>query len=675
MGSHGLRKEKGPEASRISVGDSGGWSEASGLGRSGGWVSGWAVDWLGVFLVFYLVGASLVPGVNEPHYWTKSAHFWNPSFGRGDVFLESGDAHWLFFATWGSLTRWFSLPISVWVARLSLWLVLSAAWTWMMRGALGRESVAGKQPGMAWVATLTGAVWLAGMQWGHWAGEWVVGGAEAKVAAYAGIFAGLGCFFRRRWTWGWVWIGVATAFHVVTGIWVILCSLGIVLWVGKQESQSIGRAWGGRAADRAWFAGWCRQHGLGIGLCGLGVIVGMVPALWNDWGASGAAVAEASAKQVYSRLGHHLAPSLFSWERWRSFGMLLSMGCVVAGMLWHCRPLRERDGWGDADGGGENRVTQRGKVARAASVRAGEVCPGGESEWPLGLRWLLVNAGLALAVAGVGLLVDYGLGSIDRALSARILKYYWFRWNDVALPMAMAGGLAAMGYGVVTYRGDARTARWACLGLMVCVGALLIGTRFWEHSREWIPFGDRARLLSKKDDETQQRQQYRDWLEVCDWIVNNTDSEGLWLTPRNQQSFKWHTLRGELAAWKDMPQDANSVVEWAKRLEDAYPVDDQKALQPWTSERLWMLHQKYGIRYVLVDRRVPGQGPPLLPMLFPGVGSSNATFSVFEFPQGGSSIDPGMERLGGPRVEPEAVLRPAGPDGSATPEVRLPSGM
>jgi hypothetical protein len=622
-------------------------------------VSGWGVDWLGVFLVFYLVGASLVPGVNEPHYWTKSAHFWNPSIGRGDVFLESVNAHWLFYATWGSLTRWFSLPVSVWMARLSLWLALSAGWTWMMRGAFG-ATVAGERRGveLGWVATLTAGVWLAGMQWGNWAGEWVVGGAEAKVAAYAGIFAGLGCFFRRRWTWGWVWLGVATAFHVVTGIWVIVCSLWIAAWVGRRdwvENNGVGQT-GVGGTGRWGVRWWIRQHGLGIGLCSLGAMVGVVPALWNELGATGVAVAEASTKQVYSRLGHHLAPSLFSGERWRSFGVLLTMGAVVAGMLWQCWPGQGGNGRGEAHGDGAGRGSEPGEVDR---VRGGWA---DEGVWPLGLRWLWVNAGMALAVAGVGLLVDYGLGSIDRVGSAKILKFYWFRWNDVSLPMALSAGLAAIGYGVVTYRGNARTARWACLGLMASVGVLLIGTRFWEHRREWIPFGDRARLLSKKDDETQQRQQYRDWLEVCEWIVENTDSEGLWLTPRNQQSFKWHTLRGELAAWKDMPQDANSVVEWAKRLEDAYPVDDQKALQPWTSEQLWMLHRKYGIRYVLVDRRVSGQGPPLLPMLFPEAGSSNTTFSVFEFPWDGA-IDPRMESPAG---------KAAGSGGGETSEVRLP---
>jgi hypothetical protein len=35
----------------------------------------------------------------------------------------------------------------------------------------------------------------------------------------------------------------------------------------------------------------------------------------------------------------------------------------------------------------------------------------------------------------------------------------------------------------------------------------------------------------------------------------------------------------------------------------------------------------------LIDRRVGGQSPPLLPMLYPGVLEENSTFAVFEIPQ------------------------------------------
>ena len=65
---------------------------------------------------------------------------------------------------------------------------------------------------------------------------------------------------------------------------------------------------------------------------------------------------------------------------------------------------------------------------------------------------------------------------------------------------------------------------------------------------------------------------------------------------------------------------------------DAYQFDKMKILQPWTTERLWELQTKYGVRYVLLDRRVIGQTPPLIPILYPSQNEFNETFAVFELP-------------------------------------------
>jgi hypothetical protein len=453
---------------------------------------------------------------------------------------------------------------------------------------------------MPWVASLCGGVWLAGMHWGHWAGEWVVGGAEAKVIAYALIFAGLGAFFRERWGAGWLLLGAASAFHVVTGIWVLACSV-VVSWLLTERVP-------GRASL------WLRRHWVPLIFSGALVAAGALPALWIDWGASPEMVSEAAVTQVYGRLGHHLAPTLFSTLRWQSFGILL----VIAGLVvWMLRRCRAPDG-PDGEGG------KHEEPLRGFSWMAG---------WPYGLRWVFLNACLGLGLAAVGLAIDLLLGTWDRHVAARILKFYWFRWNDVALPMGIAAGLGCIAFGRLIHRGERWSAQIGVLTVMACIGVGLLLTRFYEHSQAWAPFGDRARLLSKWDDEVTQRQHYRDWLEVCAWIRSQPDREGLWLTPRNQQSFKWHTQRAELACNKDMPQDSVSILEWAKRLEIAYPVTEEKIQVPWTTEKLWELQRQYGVRYVLLDQRVPGQGPPLLPILYPPPGVRNDTFSVYEFPE------------------------------------------
>lgn len=564
-------------------------------GRSEGWLRGFGADGVGVFALFFVYAGELVPGVNEPHYWTKSLHFWDPSFGAGDLFLESGNAHWLFYATFGALTQCFWLPLAVWVARFLLWSLLAFGWTWMIRSLFAspsgnatsidrlstRETVA-----FPLVATLCGAGWLAGMHWGHWAGEWVVGGAEAKVAAYACIFGALGCFFRQQTWMAWILLGLASAMHIVTGVWVMGCCAVV--------SYALSESGPGRVPR------WISVHAKPLGLALILACIGALPALAMDWGVSSETVGKAAQIQVYGRLGHHLAPSLFAEYRWQSFGILLAIGCCVHGFALR-QPFR---------------------------------C------WPFGVRWLVANAWLALGIAFVGAGIDFGVGAIDRTLAAKVLKYYWFRWNDVAWPLGVAVPVAAMAYGVLRWdsgrRLEARVDRsvqaWIAAAWLVGVGGLLIGSRFLDNSQAWIPFGDKARFLSKLDDEDTQRRQYRDWLAVCEWISQNTDPAGVWLTPRNQQSFKWHTHRAELASTKDMPQNSGAIVEWAARLDDAYPLNEEKIQIPWTTEQLWELQSKYGFRYVLLDQRVPQQGPPLLPILYPPPGESNLTFSVFEFP-------------------------------------------
>lgn len=670
-------------------------SVEAGAARS--WSQGALVDWLGVLVVFFIYAGEMVPGVNEPHYWTKSAHFWDSDFCRGDLFVESGNAHWLFYATLGGLTKLAPLPVAVWVARFAMWMGLACGWTWMMRSlffgarALGADgSKTARSGALPWIATLTSLVWLAGMHWGHWAGEWVVGGAESKVVAYAFVFGAFGFFFRKQWTWGWLLLGMAAAFHVVTGIWVIFGSLILsffldVGFLGEgfpgARNLSASNARSNRSGARTNNAKsnanprknfgfqdrlvtWFRTHRIGIVWTAMGLVVGVLPALWIDWGAPPDATAESALKQVYGRLSHHLSPTAFAAFRWQSFGILLLIGLIVLRMLERSRaPLETAAQPKDqaqskdqvtSDPSGSGSFEERGRVHVAP--QAGIL--GCMSTWPFGVQWLVANAWFAMGVALIGLLVDLFIGSWDRPMAAKILRFYWFRWNDVALPMAIAAGAAAFVYGGVVYCGSVYNGgddplrvrrggwvsplvRWGFLFVTMVAGIWLLATRYWEHTSAWIPFGDRARLISKLDTEDVQKKHFRDWVDVCEWVRENTPKEGVWLTPRNQQSFKWRAQRAELAAWKDMPQDAISVVEWSKRLDDSYKVNEEKILLPWTTAQLWELHRKYGVRYVLIDRRVIGQSPPLLPMLFPAGASDNTTFSVFEIPDG-PWMDPKM---------------------------------
>ena len=198
--------------------------------------------------------------------------------------------------------------------------------------------------------------------------------------------------------------------------------------------------------------------------------------------------------------------------------------------------------------------------------------------------------------------------------------------------MLLGGLLVSFAYGRLVFTRSPMVARWVALAGVVIPGLILLGYRYEANLNEAIPAGDKAHFVAKSDSEEDQLKQFKDWLRVCAWIRANSDTESLWLTPRRQQSFKWHTGRPELACWKDAPQNAESLVEWSQRLADAYQFNKEKILQPWTTEKLWELQKKYGIRYVLLDLRIAKQALPLLPILYPSQSELNDTFAVFEIP-------------------------------------------
>lgn len=583
------------------------------------WSERFSVDFVGVFLLVLLTAMERLPAVNEPHYWTKATHFWNSEFGRGDLFLESANAHWLFYATFGGLTRLVSIEQAVWIGRMLLWALLAAGWTWMMRNAFASKDRKSNRP---WIATLTVALWCTAMRWGHLSGEWVVGGAEAKVAAYAMVFMAFGSFFAKRWTLGWLCLGLASAFHVVVGLWVFLGSILISFTLdrlGGEDSQL-----SNREALRAWWL----KNGWGIPLSIFGLGLGMLPPLLADAKTTTDVTTQAAMIQVYKRLGHHLAPTSMAWSRWQAFGLLFLVATIL---VVACL------GYGSS-----------APRMLATKRKTSFLDRKNWSAWPFSLRWFLGQALFGLAIGLIGCLVDWGsfYGLWSRELSAKILKYYWFRWNDVAMAIWIAAGSAWLAcgaaresstakdpFGVIAGYGKKFSVPEFTLASMLIFGAWGLVDRLSTRGSDWLGEGERARLLSKSDGLEEQVAHYQDWLSVCEFIRSQTEPDSLWLTPRNQQTFKWHTGRGEVAAWKDMPQDAAGVVEWFERLEECYPVDAERSLLPWSTEKIIELHKRYGFRYVLIDRRIDGQSPPLLPMLYPKAGEENSTFAVFEIPR------------------------------------------
>ena len=277
---------------------------ASGKGR-------WLECALAAACLMLLTGGP-APGVNEAHYLVQARHYWNPGWCGGDFFLQSQDAHHVFFWTIGWLTQWLSLPAVAWIGRFAAALLLADSLVrlcWTLH----------RQPG---TALLVVALYVTLLKWTHMAGEWVVGGVEAKSFAYALVFYGMAELVKGRWRRVWPWTGAAAAVHVLVGGWATLAAL--LCWVASRDRMPLGKMWPSLVAG------------------GAVSLVGVLPALALAGGVDAATAGEASMIYVYERLSHHLLVSRFETLLvLRHVAALLVAGILVVGLRgWTSGPLR-----------------------------------------------------------------------------------------------------------------------------------------------------------------------------------------------------------------------------------------------------------------------------------------------------------------------------------------------
>lgn len=365
-----------------------------------------ATDYLLVFAVFLVVGGDRTPAVNEPHYLTRLKHYWDPDWVRGDFFLDSPDAHLTVVLLFGWTTLLLPLPAVAWLGRLLSWALLAWAWrrlSWRVTPVWG-------------VAPLTAAVWCVGILWGHFGGEWVVGGFEAKVPAWALVIAALGSYVRDEWNRVWCLLGAASAMHVLVGGWSVVLLGGV--WLLRHRSTAPLHA---------------MAPGLAIG--GVLSLAGLAPPLVMNSGVSPEVAAEGARIYVFDRLPHHLAPLSMKVE-W-----LLVRGSSHAAVLL---ALAAVSVWA-------HRSEDRGAVRRLCRFAWG-----------------------AVLLAGCGMLIEASLAA-DPAAAAGLLRYYWFRMTDIAAPLA-----AALGFGAWLAGGLPEKKPWASVGLAAlllvagsCFGALV----------------------------------------------------------------------------------------------------------------------------------------------------------------------------------------------------------
>ena len=492
-----------------------------------------------IVVVFFLHAGWPVPDVNEAHYLCKAKHYWDSVWCSGDFFLESVDAHAVFYWTFGWLTLFFDLTTVAWIGRVASWLLL--AWSWRrLSWAIAPKPL---------MSVLTAALLVTLIDWTQMAGEWLIGGVEAKGFSYAFVFFALEAATRDRWRRVWPLLGVASAFHPLVGGWSTLAALFAWWWCGPTRMPL--------KKMLPWLA-------LGFLLA----LPGLYYSLRLTFGIDPDIVREANEIYVFRRLPHHVAIWKFkaSISVW---GLIVSrvwvhLVAVVAFLLW-CFFSKN-----------EQQETLRG--------------------WVIG--------SLLISVAGAFLSLVH---LFDENLSAALLRYYWYRLGDIAVPVGLSL-LAANA--IVTLQPKRPVISSTLLIVLMAAGAWHLGTqtlRMYEHS---VPRGDRR--ISSGPSAKAKEMRHEDWLSACRWITNNTEPNDLFLTPRMNQTFKWHTGRPEVVSYKDIPQDAVGIVEWWLRMENLYRYrlpDGRMKWRPGLADQgqayLEELGWKYGAKYALVKGNRP----------------------------------------------------------------------
>jgi len=529
------------------------------------WANRWtaAAEIMLIFLLFFLYAGWPPPDVNEAHYLAKAKHYWQPEWCATDHFLQSADAHLVFYWTLGWLTRLAPLPVAAWLGRFLTWFLLAWSWRWLSWAVIPRP--------FASLLTACGFLLFSGRF--HMAGEWVVGGFEAKGIAYSLVFFALGAILRQRWNLGWILLGAATAFHVLVGGWSLV------------------------AAGCAWLACQHLRPPLtrmlpAIGAALVLALPGLVPALWLNHDVSAEVVREANSIYVYGRLAHHLVFHRFPHWHMARFAILLVVWLVA------CRAT---------------------------------ICP--ISAGKLGQRPLRGFVCGAVLIAVVGIAIDQSL-LYHLDVAAGLLRYYWYRLSDAMLPAGASLALVAWLTGLRDRRPSWGQA--ALVAAVLIAGGNLAWTNE-QRRGDLRPGSDVQMLPAWPDDPARTRRTYDDWRRTCRWIAEHTPPDACFITPKMQQTFKWYAERSEVCCWKDVPQDAAELVRWWQRQKDLYPRRVVfGGLAAHGEKGLRDLAGKYGADYAVVDRHMNPR-PLLLPRLYPPrFSAATSAYEVYRVPQTGS---------------------------------------
>jgi len=345
---------------------------------------------------------------------------------------------------------------------------------------------------------------------------------------------------------------------------------------------------------------------------------GILPTLNLMRGVEPQVAAEAARIYVFDRLPHHLVFHTFGTWFYVRHGVLVAVWAVLAWRLW-----------------------SHEKYRRLALVLVGAAT--------IAVFGILIDlAGYLNVAVGEKSLLEYQL------LAAPRLRLYWFRLEDALLPAGAAFGIC----GCLSrwHAADPRRAGWALAVAIVLAGLNMADLAYWRSQvrvpdsviqqrptfdsrpRWWLdeprPVSRMFRPLPGSDRLLTAREWLAHWQDACRWIHEHTPADARFLTPRRQQTFTWYAGRAHVAGWKDIPQDARSIVAWRRALDELYPSTDshwREDLAAFTDAELVALARKHRCQYIVIDR-TRSQRRIELPSVYPLYREENPAFEVFRVP-------------------------------------------